>query len=177
MKNTILFFLAVAAFSTNLFAKNVPVIVKNPIVNPGFHDTTWFTDSDLEITVMLAGCDRNESGRLNCEDYLQIGEITVKANDSDEKVSHEIKHEFRFDTDVLTEAQKSHPNLGIYFVTDGNIDRYSQTGLLGTCIRRIITGEAVKNSCKPIRNGNGVSLELQIDYSDVTYTFGSIPAK
>jgi hypothetical protein len=34
--------------------------------------------------------------------------------------------------------------LGLYFVTDGNIDRFSQTGLLGTCIRRIIKGEPVK---------------------------------
>ncbi len=176
MKNKILFLLAVSTFSTNLFAKTVSVIVKNPIVNPGFHDTTWFTPSDLEVKIMLAGCKTNERGRFSCENYLQLGELTIDENDTDQKVTHELYEEFTFNTDALTEAQRNDPNLGIYFVTDGNIDRFSQTGLLGTCIRRIIKGEAVKNTCKAIRNGNGVSLELEIDYADSGHTFGYIPS-
>jgi hypothetical protein len=81
--------LAVSLFSTNLFAKEITIVVKNPIVNPGFHDTTWFTPYDLEVRIILAGCKANEKGRFSCENYLQLGELTIDENDTDQKVTHE----------------------------------------------------------------------------------------
>lgn len=168
--------LGVALCSTSLFAKPINITISDPIVNPGFHDTELFHDDELEVQFFLAGCKIGDDKRFGCEEYIELGQIDVEENESEEKAKHTLTRHFSFNTDNLTQVQKDDPNLGLYFVTNGNFDSFSKTGLLGDCIRKIIKDEPIGNSCKPIRNGNGVSFELSIkDYESNSADF-IIPA-
>ncbi len=161
MKCKILFILIVLC-STNLFSKEITVTVSKAIVTPGFHDDGWFCDDELEVEVFLAGCKTNDYGRFECDDYLKLGELNIAENETTNRTLQFPNKKFTFKTEDLTTEQKSDPNLGLYFVADGNIDSYSKTGLLGECIRKLVNDKDVKHACGPIRNGNGVFLELSV---------------